>query len=104
MANWTEIYFAIHPHFYTTILMDPINIEMDRISHRYVQENEEDNLCVRFIRKKFKCIVILLLFLITLIELLNNVVLKVDDNLFKTFISYMMSNNNITSTNSEIIS
>ena len=84
--------------------MDTIDIEMDRISHRYIKENEEDNLCIRFIRKKFKCIVILLLFLIALIELLNNVILKVDENLFKTFISYMILNDNNTSTKSEILS
>lgn len=84
--------------------MDTVDIEMDRISHRYIKENEEDNLCIRFIRKKFKCIVILLLFLIALIELLNNVILKVDENLFKTFISYMISNDNNTSTKSEILS
>lgn len=81
--------------------MGIIDCEMDQITHGYPKEAGADNLCVRFVRKKFKCIVILLLFLITLSGLLNNIVLKIDENLFKTFISYMISNS--TDTKSEII-
>lgn len=43
---------------------------------------DENNLCVRFIRKKFRCIIIFLLTLIALFELINNIISKMDnDNL-----------------------
>lgn len=43
----------------------------------------ENNLCIRFIRKKFKCIIIFLLTIIALSELLNNILSKVDKSFFQ---------------------
>jgi len=71
--------------------MDLIDKEIDQIPHRYQEDKDLDNLCIRFIRKKFKCIVIFLLFFIALLEFLNNIVLKIDENLFKNFIYSVMS-------------
>lgn len=82
-------------HRFKKILMDIIDKDRDQITHRYSKDtNIDDNICVRFIRKKFKCIVIFLLFLIALLEFLNNVILRIDENFLKNFISIITSTKN----------
>jgi hypothetical protein len=79
--------------------MDIIDKDRNQITHGYLEDRDiDDNICVRFIRKKFKCIVIFLLFLITLLEFLNNVILRIDENFLRTFISMILSTNNNEST------
>lgn len=60
--------------------------------------NKRDNLCIRFIRKKFKCLVIFILLLITIFELCNTIISKIDETLLKTMIENF-SNNFKTSLN-----
>jgi hypothetical protein len=64
-----------------------------------------DNMCVRFIRKKFKCIIIFLLVIISISELMNNLLIRIDDTLLKNFITNFFNLNstreNITNPNIE---
>jgi hypothetical protein len=64
-----------------------------------------DNICIRFIRKKFKCIIIFLLVIISISELMNNLLIRIDDTLLKNFIKNFFNFNstqeNITNPNIE---
>jgi len=51
--------------------------------------NQQNNVCTRFIRKKFQCIIILLLFLIALSELLNTFITKFDTTFIQSLVEIM---------------
>ena len=54
---------------------------------------KKDNLCLRFCRKKFKCIIILMLTLTVMFETTTLILKKVDENLIETI---LMTTLNIT--------
>lgn len=51
--------------------------------------NQQNNVCTRFIRKKFQCIIVFLLFLIALSELLNTFITKFDTTLIQSLVEIM---------------
>jgi hypothetical protein len=74
--------------------MDFTDKDIERIPNRYRNDRENDDLCTRFIRKKFKCIVIFLLFSIAFFEFLNNIITRLDEDMIKKFISSITSHKN----------
>lgn len=52
-----------------------------------------DNMCVRFIRKKFKCIIIFLLVVISISELMNNLLLRIDETTMKNLFKNLFNSN-----------
>jgi hypothetical protein len=64
-----------------------INIEDDQ------NEVRSDNLCIRFVRKKFKCIIIFCLLLIVLLEVIKLILEKVDNETIQyLFSNYVLKN------------
>lgn len=74
--------------------------ETDTISHthRFIEErddilndNNTDHICIRFIRRKFKCIVIFILATIAIIELLNNIISKIDETTVEYIVNHFIN-------------
>jgi hypothetical protein len=80
---------------------------LKEFNHNNINSNESinnDNICIRFIRKKFKCIIIFLLVIISISELMNNLLLRIDETTMKNFIQRFFNNtlNHENSTNPNI--
>lgn len=52
----------------------------DNPDRNFENQIVEKNMCYRFIRKKFLCIILFLLVFISICELLNTVLMKIDDS------------------------
>lgn len=80
---------------------------LKEFNHNNINSNESinnDNICIRFIRKKFKCIIIFLLVIISISELMNNLLLRIDETTMKNFIQrfFNITLNHENSTNPNI--
>lgn len=51
-----------------------------------IEPIDQNSLCIRFIKKKFKCIVIFILLLIAIFELCNTILSKIDGILLNSLI------------------
>jgi hypothetical protein len=74
----------------TNIIRDE---EISKFLNKEIAKDDYSNICVRFIRKKFQCIIIILLSLISLFELFNSLILKLDEASLSYLIMKLFENN-----------
>lgn len=71
------------------MLSNEINNNNNMI-HEFIKDVNTDNksinnsnICTRFIQKKYKCIIIFLIFIVAFFEILNNILTKIDESTIK---------------------
>lgn len=78
-----------------------IDLNRDDREYRVVNKNESDDQCTRCIRKKFKCIMLFLLAIITVTQLLDTIFSKLEnysiEPIVKIFSTIYEKNSNKTS-------
>jgi len=71
-------------------------IDVDKTLTKNDPITTQDDICTRFIRKKFKCIIIFLLAMIALFEFSNNLLNKLDQNLLSQMIAKIFNSTTTT--------
>ncbi len=56
-----------------------------------ILEKDADNLCVRWSRKKYKCLIIYMLLILTIIQVLVIIFEKLDENMINKLASLLLS-------------
>jgi hypothetical protein len=54
---------------------------------------KDQNICTRFIRKKYRCIIIFLLVIISISELFNNLISRIDKTSFEFLLNQLFYSN-----------
>jgi hypothetical protein len=64
--------------------------------------NDSESLCVRVIRKKFKCFMLLLLILLLMLQIINTILSNINEEDFNKYLKQLLHTKNISNTDSYV--
>ena len=99
---FNKLLYTVASKKYPAITNTQISFNMLKIDMESTEQpsNPQDDLCTRFMRKKFKCIMTFLVMLILFFEVFKTVMEKIDKETLNDLLSIVKQSNNINITSS----